>query len=76
MLETICNLTKKLLKCEDWNPKDLHTLVQRDIPLRQYLDNNVPFASGCELIVDIPIAPRGYADIYIDDTTGLTIDLP
>ncbi len=31
---------------------------------------------GRELIVDIPIDPRGYADMYIDDTTGLTIDLP
>ena len=29
-----------------------------------------------ELIVDIPIDPRGYADVYIDDTTGLTVDLP
>ena len=29
-----------------------------------------------ELIVDIPIDPRGYADVYIDNTTGLTVDLP
>ena len=31
---------------------------------------------GRELIVDIPIDPYGYTDVYIYDTTGLTIDLP
>ncbi len=35
-----------------------------------------PFASGRELIVNIPIDPRGYADVYIDNTMGLTIHLP
>ncbi len=29
-----------------------------------------------ELIVNVPVNPRGYADIYIDNTTGLTINLP
>ncbi len=29
-----------------------------------------------ELIVHIPINHQGYADIYIGDTTGLTIVLP
>jgi hypothetical protein len=76
MLGTICDLANKLLKCNDWDPKHLHALVQRDIPPRQYLGDNVTFACGRELIVNIPIDPRGYADVYIDNTTGLTIDLP
>ncbi len=29
-----------------------------------------------ELIVDFTVNPHGYVDIYIDNTTGLTIDLP
>ena len=29
-----------------------------------------------ELIVNVPVNPQGYADVYIDDTTGLTINLP
>jgi hypothetical protein len=44
-------------------------------PARQYLDDDVPFASSRELIVDIPINPRGYADVYIHNTMGLTINL-
>ncbi len=31
---------------------------------------------GRELIVDIPVNSRSYADVYIDNTTRLTIDLP
>ncbi len=26
--------------------------------------------------MDIPIDPQGYTDVYIDDTTGLTANLP
>ncbi len=51
-------------------------LVQADIPTQEYLDKDAPFAMERELIVDVPVDPRGYADVYIDDTTRLTIDLP
>ena len=64
------------MKCKDWEPADLHASVQGDILPRQSFDDNTPFAAGRELIVDIPVDPRGYADVYIDDTTGLTVDLP
>ncbi len=74
--ETICNSANELLKCDDWEPTNLHASVQKDIPPRLYLDNDVPFGIGRELIVDVPINPRGYADVYIDDTTGLTVDQP
>jgi hypothetical protein len=31
---------------------------------------------GRELIVDVPVDPRGHTDVYIDNTTTFTIDLP
>ncbi len=76
MSESICDLAIELLKCKEWDPLTLHVLVQVEIPTQEYLDNNVPFAMGREMIIDVPVDPRGYADVYIDDTTGLTIDLP
>ncbi len=63
------------MKCKEWDSLNLHALVQADIPTQEYLDNNVPFAIGRELIVDVSVDPRGYVDIYIDDTTRLTINL-
>ena len=31
---------------------------------------------GKELIVNVPVNPHGYVYVYINDTTGLTINLP
>ena len=76
MTESICDSANKLLKCKERDPLFLHALVQADIPTQEYLDDNVPFAIGRELIVNVPVNPHGYADVYIDDTTGLTINLP
>ena len=73
--ETICNLANELVQCDDWDPANLHASVQNDIPLPQFLDDNIPFAEGRELIVDIPVDPRGKVDVYIDDTTGLRLGL-
>ena len=74
--ESICNLANELVQCNDWDPADLHALVQKNIPSPQFLDDDIPFAEGRELIVDILVDPRGKADVYIDDTTGLTVDIP
>ena len=76
MSEMNCNLANELLKCNDWDPHTLHALVQKEIPTCKYLNNDVLFATGQESIVDIPVDPQGYADVYINDTTGLTVDLP
>ncbi len=34
------------------------------------------FANGSKLIINIPINPRGYANVYIDNMMGLMINLP
>ncbi len=75
-METICGLANELLKCKDWEPTNLHVLVQHEIPKRIYLDESIPFTVGRELIIGIPIDHRGYADIYINNTMGLTVNLP
>jgi hypothetical protein len=76
MSESICDLANELLKCKEWYPLTLHALVQADIPTQEYLDDNVPFAMGRESIINVPVNPHGYAGVYIDDTTGLTVNLP
>ncbi len=35
-----------------------------------------PFGVGKALIVDLPVDPHGTIDCYIDDTVGLTVDIP
>jgi hypothetical protein len=57
ILEIVCDLANKLLKCKDWGPRDLHASAQTNIPLRKYLDDDIPFAISRNFIVDILINP-------------------
>jgi hypothetical protein len=49
---------------------------QKEIPTWEYLNNNVPFATGHKLILNVPVDPQGYAEVYIDHTTRLNANLP
>ncbi len=40
-----------------------------------FLDDDIPFGIGRDLVVDIPVDPRGTVDLYIDDFCGLTVDI-
>jgi hypothetical protein len=65
------------LKCKCWDRDTLHASEQKEIPAQEYLEDDIPFATiGQKLIVNIPIYHQGYADIYINDMTGLAVDLP
>jgi hypothetical protein len=44
-------------------------------PTKKYLGDDIIFAIGRNLIVDIPINPQGYADVYINNTAVLTVNL-
>ncbi len=49
---------------------------QHLVPESKLLAPDVPFAAGAELIVEIPVDPRGTHDVYIDNIIGLTVDIP
>ena len=72
--ETACDLANALLHDDSWDPDSL--CAPASVPPRRSLDEDVPFGVGRDLIVDVPIDSRGTVDCYIDDTIGLTIDLP
>ena len=69
-------MANELIKCDDWDPLTLHSSVQQQIPPQEYLLDDVPFVKAHELIFDDPVDLRGSIDCYIDDTPGLTVDLP
>jgi hypothetical protein len=64
-----------ILQHEDWDPDELFAPCQHIVPPTKRFDDNVPYGIGRELIVDVPVDPRGTADVYIDDLVGLTVDL-
>ena len=39
------------------------------------MEDDIPFGIGRDLIVNIPVDPRGTVDLYIDDFCGLMVDI-
>ena len=71
----ICDLAMVILHDNDWDPATLHAPEPELVPTAEFLDDLIPFGEGKQLIVDVPVDPRGVTDVYIDDTMGLTVDL-
>jgi len=74
--EAICDLANTILFDNDWEPSDLFAPNQWLVPTRVLLDDDIPFGEGAELIVNIPIDPRGSHDVYIDDLILVTVNIP
>ena len=73
--ESICDLATAILQDDDWDPNILRAPNASLVPEKKLLSNSVPFGVGKELIVDVPVDPRGIEDVYIDDTVGLCVDI-
>jgi hypothetical protein len=74
--ETICDLANELIVSKEWSLLTLHATVQPLIPPKKIVTGNLPLGQAHKLIIDVPVDPRGKIDIYIDDTTGLTVKVP
>lgn len=73
--ETICDLAHALLHDPVWNPDELQAPMS--VPSAKYSkSDDIPFGVGKKLVMDFPVDDRGTMDVYIDDTIGLTVDLP
>ena len=73
--ESICDLAMAFLHSNDWDPTSLKSKLGDMVPKTKFLPDDVPFAKGKDLIIDVPVDPRGTADVYIDDTISLCVDM-
>ena len=74
--ETTADLANALLRHPDWSPSTLHSPLQSEVPPDKDLPPNIPFAQALPTIVDPETHDRGSVDVYIDDKTTVTVDLP
>mmetsp|Transcript_24276 Transcript_24276/g.35973 ORF Transcript_24276/g.35973 Transcript_24276/m.35973 type:complete len:268 (+) Transcript_24276:414-1217(+) len=73
--EFICKLVNEILQNERWDQEKLFAPNSSLVPKKKTLDDDVPSEEGRDLIVDVPIEPKGFVDIYIGDMIELTVDL-
>ena len=74
--ESITDLANAILHCDEWDPDELFAPSLLEIPPAAVLTDEMPFAEGKELIIDVPVDPRGINEVYIDDNIGLSVDIP
>ena len=71
--ESTADLAHFLLNSKDWNPDHLHSPHQHKVPPPKLISKRTPLATAYQLIVDIPLAPRGCVDVYIDDIIAVSL---
>ncbi len=76
ILEVICDLATAIIRDENWDPTTMYSPDQHLVPEYTILPDNIPFAEGKELIVNIEIDDKGTHDMYLDNLVGLAIDIP
>jgi len=73
--ESTCDLANAILLNDEWNPLSLQSPAQHLVPNKIILDDDIPFGIGNDLVVNIPVNPRGIIDLYIKDYCGLMVDI-
>jgi hypothetical protein len=74
-LEILWDMTIAIMHNTEWNPYKPHGRNQHLVPPLEFLDNLIPFTKDLQLIVDIPVDPRGTTNDYIDDLISKIVDV-
>jgi hypothetical protein len=74
--ETVCNLSNAIVSMPEWDPETLFNPQSLELPKPKFLPDDIEIAKARELVVDIPVKDTGYADVFIDDTFAVAVDLP
>ena len=74
--ESITDLANLLINDTSWDPEQLCSNIQKEIPSDVYIDESVHFEQALPTIVSPPVNCCAKADVYIDDTTTISLDDP
>jgi hypothetical protein len=73
--ESITDLTKAILNCRHWNPKETKSPLQHKVPKVEKSTDTRAFEKALPTSVNINISNMGQADCYIDDLTTTTVEI-
>lgn len=72
--EVITDLANALLQCQDWDPTNIHSPLQKLIPKFSPKKDKRPFTKALPTIVNVNVRNEGQADCYIDDITTVIVE--
>ena len=74
--ESVCDLANALMEDPDWDPDILFSPQTERLPEKKSLANDIPIAKAKKLVVDVPVGNGTKAEVFIDDTSSLAVDIP
>jgi hypothetical protein len=74
--ETVRDIANELLHCEDWDPSEVFSPIQHQIPSTPLtMDSSILFVQALPLAVDVPTESIGKADDFIVVNLGDAEDI-
>lgn len=73
--ESTTDLANALLRLDDWDPKELASPIQHQVPPAAPNDDPTPFEQALPLAVTLDDNDKGKSDVYIDDITSVVVDI-
>ena len=73
--ESICGFSISIIQDAGWDPTLLCAHNGHLVLPPLFLDDSIPFAEVKYLIIHVPLDSTGTADVYIDNTSALTVDV-
>ena len=65
--ESAADLANLLLADPDWDPYEIFSPIQEEIPPPEFYDDSITFEPALDMIVSIPTESKSKTDVYIDD---------
>ena len=72
--EAACDVCNDLTEFTEWDHTVCSSPLQKLMGPPNRLPEDIPFAQGRPLIVDVPARPKGSTDVYLDDMIQLFLD--
>ena len=73
--DSICDLSIAIMQDAGWDPTSLCATNGHIVPPPLIMDEYIPFSEEKDLVIDVLVDTRGIADVYIDDTIALQVDV-
>ncbi len=73
--DIVTDTINDLLEDEEWDYKNIYSKAADDIPKCKPLPDEIPFHQARDISVKIHVAPKGKADVYVDDIITIAADI-
>ena len=73
--EMLCDLSNEMPLMKNWDPDELFSPTQPKVPLPDFLEETMPYATAQPMAVEVPTRSLGRGDCYLDDIIKVYLGL-